>query len=250
MKTKTTFQHHKSKHIGIYSLVIVILLAVCTTVPVVFAAVNFTVWDFEGETIIPSTDMTANAVATSGSGLGSQSFPAGNGSTDSWSFNSWSQGALDPNDYFGFKVDLSSYGHITLSFDERRSSTGIHNFEIHYSIDGTNFTQIASTVTNVPDNESWRPHTFDFGFETPVDLAIRGQSTVYFRIYGYNAEGTTGTWRIDNVTFSAQTNATALSLTDFNVIGKSHNALYTFIIFAISVTSIMTLRMRRKRQRI
>jgi len=108
-------------------------------------------------------------------------------------------------------VDLTNYGHITLSFDERRSGTGIHDFEVHYSTDGTNFTQIPATITNVPDDTNWRSHSFDLGSGTSVDLAIRGQPTVYFRIYGYNAEGAGGTWRVDNVTFNATTNSTAVT---------------------------------------
>jgi len=204
----------KRKRISVLtSLLVLVTLLVWVFVSVANAApVDFTIWTFEGETLVPSTDLTGNAAAVGGSGVANQSFPEGNGSTDSWSFTSWSTGARDPNDYFQFMVDLTDYGHIKLSFDERRSSTGIRDFEIWYSTDGTNFTQIPATVTNVPDDLNWRSHTFDFGAGTAIDLAIRGKSTVYFRIYGYNAEGAAGTWRIDNVTFNASTNPTAITL--------------------------------------
>jgi hypothetical protein len=52
----------------------------------------------------------------------------------------------------------------------------------------------------------------DFGSGTPVDLAIRGQSTVHFRIYAWGATTSAGTWRLDNVTFNASTNPTAITV--------------------------------------
>jgi len=165
---------------------------------------NFTVWDFEAQNRIPSLDLTGHATAAGGSGLTTEAYSSGNGSLWAWSFAGWSTAALDSTDYFEFAVDLTDYAHITLSFDERRSGTGIRDFEVQYSTDGSTFTQIASTVTNVPDDTNFRSHSFDFGLDTAVDLAIRGQPTVQFRIYGYSAEGSGGTWRIDNVTFHAE----------------------------------------------
>ncbi len=168
------------------------------------AVVAFAVWDFEGQTTDPSVDLSGNAVASAGSALGGESFPAGNPtgtSGTSWSFNNWSQtGALDTERYFEFKVDLSNYETINLSFAERRSGTGPLAFEIHYSTDGVTFTQIPDATTTLPNNTNWRNHTFDL---SGLRSDIAGQPSVQFRIYGYGASGTTGTWRIDDVTFSA-----------------------------------------------
>ncbi|MFU8771362.1 MAG: ExeM/NucH family extracellular endonuclease, partial [Anaerolineales bacterium] len=166
---------------------------------------DFTIWDFEGATTEPSLDLTGNAQASAGSELGNESFVAGNPagtSGTSWSFNNWSlENTLDANRYFEFKVDLSDYANITLTFAERRSSTGPLTFEIHYSTDGLNFFLINGTVTELPSNTSWRTHTFDF---SDINSAISGQPSVQFRIYGYDASGSLGTWRIDDVTFNGE----------------------------------------------
>ncbi len=169
---------------------------------------EFAVWDFEGPTTDPAVDLTGNAVASAGSALGSESFPIGNPagtSGTSWSFNNWSvTSTLDADRYFEFKVDLSTFADISLSFAERRSGTGPLTYEIHYSIDGTTFTQIASSVTTLPNNTNWRSHSFDL---SDLNSEIAGQSSVQFRIYGYGATGTGGTWRIDDVNFTGETGA-------------------------------------------
>ena len=163
-------------------------------------------WDFEGETTDPAIDLTGNAAASGGSGLGNESFPVGNPAGTSgtaWSFNNWAQtDEPDATRYFEFAVDLTDFANVTLDFAERRSGTGPLDFEIHYSTDGTDFTQIPATVTTLPNNTSWRSHSFDF---SGLDDAIAGEPSVQFRIFGYNATGATGTWRIDDVTFADTT---------------------------------------------
>ena len=196
----------------------VLLLSLFASV-VLAAPRDIVVWDFEGETLTPSTDEPGGSTATGGSGLGSESFPAGNGSTDAWSFNNWSTGARDVNDYFEFLVDLSDFGGIDeFSFGERRSGTCIRDFVVYYSTDGSTFTEVPNTTTNVPDNTSWRTQSFDLssGGTNDIDSSIRGQATVYFRIYGYNAEGVSGTWRIDDVTFHATTGPNAVTLSSLS----------------------------------
>jgi predicted extracellular nuclease len=171
-------------------------------------AVTFAVWDFEGATTDPSVDLTGNAVASAGSGLGNESFVAGNPtgtSGTSWSFNNWSQTSEpEATRYFEFKVDLTDFANIGLSFAERRSGTGPLTFEIHYSTDGTAFSQIPATVTTLPNNTSWRTHGFDL---SSLNAEIAGQSSVQFRIFGYDASASAGTWRIDDVTFTASDEA-------------------------------------------
>jgi uncharacterized protein len=162
----------------------------------------FALWDFEGATTDPAIDLTGNAAASAGSGLGNESFVAGNpsGTSDtSWSFNNWSQTSEpDATRYFEFKVDTSAYEDISLTFAERRSGTGPTTFVIHYSTDASMFTPIAATLTDELSGTDWRAHDFDF---STLNEHIAGQSAVQFRIYGYGASGSTGTWRIDDVTF-------------------------------------------------
>ena len=168
--------------------------------------VTFALWDFEGATTDPAIDLTGNAVASAGSGLGNESFVAGNPagtSGTSWSFNNWAQtDEPDATRYFEFAVDLTDYTNVTLDLAERRSGTGPLTFEIHYSTDGTDFTEIPATLTTLPNNTNWRSHSFDL---SGLDDAIAGEPSVQFRIYGYNATGATGTWRIDDVTFDGLT---------------------------------------------
>jgi hypothetical protein len=166
---------------------------------------TFTVWDFENQTSNASLDLTGNAIAAAGSELGGEGFHAGNpGGTSSyaWSFNRWSQtSSIDLNRYVEFKVDMSNYHSLNLDFAERRSGTGPLAFAIHYSINGTDFTPIPSTVTTLPNNTNWRSHSFDLSH---LNGAIPGEAAVHFRIYGYEAGATTGTWRLDDVTFTAE----------------------------------------------
>jgi predicted extracellular nuclease len=106
----------------------------------------------------------------------------------------WSKSTLNLNDYYaltiqphcGFEMTLTS-----LTLDEKRSSKGIRNWSIRSSLD--NFATDLK-VFNVPDNSNLRTaQTVTFnGLENitgPVEL----------RMYGFNAEAGTGTWRIDNV---------------------------------------------------
>jgi hypothetical protein len=114
-----------------------------------------------------------------------------------FSANGWSTGALDTTDYFEFTLTPDSGFAATLTslvFDERRSGTGPRDIAVRSSLDS--FATDIITF-NVPDNTSTREQTVSLGssFED-----LEGDTT--FRIYGYNAEGGTGTWRIDNVVLS------------------------------------------------
>lgn len=168
--------------------------------------VDFAAWDFESGTVAPSIDLSGNAAAEGGPGLGGESFPQGYPAGGlSWSFTNWAlQSNPDPSRYFQFKLDLSDYEQIQLRFAERRSGTGPAKLEIHYSLDGNDFSLIPDTVREIPNNTNWRLRHFDFGDGALNDL-LKGEPEVLFRIYGYEAGGTSGTWRIDDVTFSGVT---------------------------------------------
>jgi cardiolipin synthase A/B len=167
------------------------------------ALLDFVAWDFEEATAAPSLDLTGNATATGGAGLGGESFPQGYPAAGlSWSFSNWSlQPEPDLSRYLEFRLELSDYEKIRLRFAERRSGTGPANFEIHYSLNGSDFTLIPDTVRDIPNNTSWRLRHFDFS-DGPLNEMLKGQPEVYFRIYGYQASSTVGRWRVDNVTFS------------------------------------------------
>lgn len=155
-------------------------------------------WDFEGEVntaSIIATDVVAYPAAF-GSGLGTASFPEGNGSIDSYSANGWTIGATADGDDF-FQVSLSAEDCNILqirgfNFDERRSATGVGSFRVDVDFtlaDGT--TGSSGVMTGViPDN-------IDFRSQSAVFTLDCTQAT--FKIFGFNAEAGTGTWRFDNV---------------------------------------------------
>ncbi len=245
----TTIWHNNRKRVGRATAVFLFLalfglLMGSGAGTAVAQPVEFTVWNFDAGDTMPSVDLTGNAVASSGTGLGGESFPTGYPGL-AWSFDNWALGSLDANKYFGFAVDLTNYGGIGISFTERRSATGIRDFVIHYSLDDVTYTEIPTTITNVPDNTSSRNQSFDLGSGTDIDLAIRGQSTVYFRIYGYNAEGTGGTWRIDHVTFTAATNPTAVTLSSFSP-SNTNLPLLLLVVFGLLVGGTAVVAHRRK----
>jgi len=107
----------------------------------------------------------------------------------------WSTGTLDMTDYYsltiqpncGFEMTLTS-----LTLDSRRSNKSIRNWSIRSSLD--DFATDLKTF-NVPDDTNLRND------QTITLNASFGNLTspVEFRIYGFNAEAGTGTWRIDNV---------------------------------------------------
>jgi len=105
----------------------------------------------------------------------------------------WSTGTLDLTDYYsltiqpkcGFEMTLTS-----LTLDEKRSNKGIRNWSIRSSLD--DFATDLKTF-HVPDDTNLRnAQTITFSFRHLT-------SPLEFRIYGFNAEAGTGTWRIDNV---------------------------------------------------
>ena len=104
-------------------------------------------------------------------------------------------GAPDANDYYAFTLAPDDGYQMSLSgleLDERRSSTGIRQWSVRSSLDG--FGADLGLFT-VPDDTATRVNqatSLGFAFQ---ELA----SPVEFRIYGFGAEGASGTWRIDNL---------------------------------------------------
>jgi hypothetical protein len=165
--------------------------------PETSAAADLATWDFSGlsgesaSAPASSTDSAVQAAGaiTRGSGLTGASADAAI-SAKGWTTDS----SPDAGDYYEFSVTPAAGQMLdidTLHFSEARSGTGIATFELRSSLDG--FASVIDAAVGIPDNESYRNHSISLGsaFES-----ISGQ--VYFRIYGYAAEGPTGSWRLRN----------------------------------------------------
>ncbi|MEK8017547.1 MAG: choice-of-anchor Q domain-containing protein, partial [Candidatus Parabeggiatoa sp.] len=187
------------KLLSTLSILLCVLSLLLSNAALAAAIKEIVKWDFDVGNETASTDINTGAIASS-AGVSNQLFESGQPDTGkAWQFDEWSiTTTLDS--YFEFQVDLTCFSKIKLAFDERRSATGIRNFEIHYSLNGTDFNAISGTSTQVADDENWRSHSFDL--TTLLTEIANNKNPVYFRIYGYNAEDIAGTWRIDNVVIS------------------------------------------------
>jgi hypothetical protein len=136
------------------------------------------------------------------------SSPAGNGSGESFSANTWAIG-----DYFQFQVSTEGYEDISISFDQTSSNTGPRDFGIFYSTTGVGaFTNTGLTYTvlaNASPNPTWSsesPHAeFSFDFDLSSITALDDQATMFLRLVDLSTTsasggtvGTTGTSRVDN----------------------------------------------------
>jgi hypothetical protein len=114
-----------------------------------------------------------------------------------FSANSWSTGGLDVDDYFAFSLTPDPgfrFSLTELQLDERRSATGIRDWSIRSSLDA--FAVDIGTAFSVPDNTSTRS---DQSIDLTGGLFDDLTSAIEFRVFGYNAETSSGTWRLDNV---------------------------------------------------
>ncbi len=124
---------------------------------------------------------------------------SGDFSARSWSTNS----TIDLTDYYRFSIapnDGYQLNLTSLELDERRSGTGIRQWSVRSNLD--NFaSDLSPSPFSVPDNTATRTEQ-----SIPLSSASFSQlrAEVEFRIYGYQAERSTGTWRIDNVKLSGQ----------------------------------------------
>jgi trimeric autotransporter adhesin len=126
------------------------------------------------------------------------------------------EGSLDLTKYYqvtltpatGYTLDLD-----TISFTVQRSATGIRNYAVRSSVD--NFaSNLAGSISPANanlgvdggDNFRWlfdAVSTAQNGSLTTLGQAFDDLSgPVSFRFYGWNAEGSGGTFSIDNVSFS------------------------------------------------
>jgi len=137
--------------------------------------------------------------------------PAGNGSDNSLSANTWAIG-----DYYQFTLSTVGYSGIGVSFDTTGSGTGPRDFSFSYSTDGLSFTDFANytVLLNGAPNLSWSTSNgYQSAYTTTFDLssitALNNEATVYFRLVNTSAVainegvvGTGGTSRVDNFSVS------------------------------------------------
>ena len=147
---------------------------------------------------------TATAAASSVHAVAATfSAPVGNGSSKSFSANTYSLG-----DYFQFVSPTTGFSGIQLLVDQAASSTGPTTWKVAYSTDGTNFTDLpggAYTLNTSVSFSSASEKTTNpprYLFDLSSISALDNQPSVTIRLIDTFATGApTGTSRVDNVTF-------------------------------------------------
>ncbi|MFM1772590.1 MAG: hypothetical protein RLZZ71_1732 [Bacteroidota bacterium] len=149
------------------------------------------------------SSMSGNHVSAASSWINS----GGNGSLTSLSGNNWAVG-----DYYQFQTSTLGFSSVYVSLDQTGSNTGPRDFQLSYSLDGTNFTNVGSayalTNTNAWSTTLYKPeHTRSFDLSSISGVA--GQPMVYFRATNTSTVsvsnaivGTGGTSRVDNFSVS------------------------------------------------
>ena len=181
------------------------LLAACLMFAAPASADILAEWTFE--TSPPTTAGPHAADSGSGNALGfhagssTYSNPTGNGSTESFSSNTWAVG-----DYYQFSTSSVGYSGIEFSWDQAGSNTGPADFELSWSTDGTNFTSLLNHVVPSGSFSSVSVNALFQNGPVAAPSALDNQATIYFRLTnsstlsingGTVASG--GTGRVDNV---------------------------------------------------
>lgn len=185
-------------------------------------------YDFSSVTTLSgTTDPTPVPVAT---GLTFGSFSSAGVSVNPnaagrFSFTGWPLGATNGSDVFTGSLSATQYFSVTLTpaagysldlntivFTMQRSGTGIRQYAVRSSLDGytanlpasinpanANLSVVATDVFQVTDASTSANNgstiTLGAGFDNIT-------TAVTFRIYGYNAEASGGSFGVDNVVFS------------------------------------------------
>ncbi len=162
-----------------------------------------------------ATGVSANPNATVRFSFTSQPLGGVNGTNDFAEFT----GSLNPTAYF--EVALTPLSLIQLQLDSiaftvQRSGTGIRSYAVRSSLDGY-AANLPASISHANANLGVGPGN-EFRIVSDANTAAQNGSTVIlgspfaglaapvsFRFYGWNAEGTGGTFSIDNVVFSGST---------------------------------------------
>jgi len=165
----------------------------------------------------------------SSSGLGTASFHASGATSGqySWVNTNWSTNttAIDTNKYFQIKVETTGYNAISVSFyGYRGGSSSPKSFDISYGTNGSAFTNLTGGTSSDATTGTFKPHTFDLSGVNDIN----NKTSVYFRIYGWNASGS-GSVRIDDITVTgtaiAANAAPTASLVNINGTPKEGQSL-------------------------
>jgi hypothetical protein len=180
-------------------------------------------WTFE--TTLPATsgpfspEIGAGSASGSHVGAATYSNPAGNGSSHSFSANTWAVG-----DSWLFQVNTLGFHNVGLSWDQTSSNTGPRDYNLDYSLNnGSTWTTVLSysVTANAAPNPTWNATTYNgiYTFTPSLGGAVDDQASVMFRLINtdtVSANGgvvaATGTDRIDNVTVGVVPEPTSLSL--------------------------------------
>ena len=161
------------------------------------AAPITSVYNFTGEPgnqastsiVAQPTPYAVFGVFTRGSGITANAGATSINSAN-WTFNA----ALDPNDYYTFTLTPTNGWVIQLSsfvFGHRRSATGPQNFELRSSLDG--FGSVINSFSVGSADTSDKVQNINL---TGVSALQDIRNSVEFRIFGFTATNTGGTWRI------------------------------------------------------
>lgn len=176
------------------------------------SATQIAAWTFETNTPADlSNSATISGIsADTGSGTVSGvhlsadtdwSTPAGNGSANSLSSNTWAIG-----DYYQFSIDGTGYATFDVSWDQTGSNTGPRDFTLFYSVAGSSLEDSNYDYTLV--NGSWtsgsatlQPTSFSYSLVMPSNVT----GSVVFRLVNASTTSinngtvaTAGTGRVDN----------------------------------------------------
>ncbi len=178
-----------------------------------------TIADWTFESSLPATSGPFNPETGAGQASGSHSdgtvvfsSPVGNGSSHSFSSNTW-----NVNDYYQFSVSTLNFQDIQVSWDQISSNTGPRDFALIYSTDGSNFHFFTnySVLANASPNtwSSGGAHNSSSTFTDDLSglSILNDAATIYFRLVDgdttsanggtvSNTGSSSGTDRVDNFT--------------------------------------------------
>jgi hypothetical protein len=175
-------------------------------------------WTFESS--LPATSGPFNAEIGVGqasglhAGASVYSNPAGNGSSHSFSSNTWAIG-----DFYQFNISTVGLQNVGVTWDQASSSTGPRDFGLFYSINGVAFSEFGPDYTvqvNGAPNTAWNAGAGSNVYSFSVDLSsisgLNNAPSLTLRLVNTStvSEGgnagvvaVAGTDRVDNVVISA-----------------------------------------------
>ena len=183
-------------------------------------------WTFE--TSVPTTAGPHAAEAGDNAGAGSPasgfhagaatvySNPAGNGSAESFSSNTWATG-----DYYQFQTSTVGYSLIAIEWCQVRSSTGPADFTLEGSTDGSTFSSLLAnyTVLSSPSWSSGTPQPTTCFSAVAAPASFDNQAAVYFRLTSNETPSNAGgTNRVDDVKIITIPEPTSLGLLAFGAV--------------------------------